>query len=73
VPLKICQSSAGALLMRVRSSELYGLQCSIVPVPIAAPLAASEFRAAAEAELLNPVVRLLRERECVVEAQRSER
>src|SRR4029077_4652139 len=33
----------------------------------------SEFRAAAETELLDAVVRLLRERECIVEPQRSER
>src|SRR5262249_36908164 len=33
----------------------------------------SEFRAAAETELLNAVVRLLRERECIVEPQRPQR
>src|SRR5262249_7256882 len=37
------------------------------------PASDSEFRAAAEAELLNLVVRLLRERERVVEPQRPER
>jgi len=37
---------------------------------IAAQRVASEFRPAAEAELLDPVVGLLRERECIIEAQR---
>src|SRR5262252_4116889 len=46
---------------------------SLMPVPIAAPQPRSEFRAAAEAELLDPVVGLLRERECIIEAQRPER
>jgi hypothetical protein len=36
---------------------------------IAAQRVASEFRPA-EAELLDPVVGLLRERECIIEAQR---
>src|SRR5262249_6450268 len=45
---------------------------SLIPV-LAAPQARSEFRTAAEAELLDPVVGLLRERECIIEAQRPER
>src|SRR5262249_19988964 len=46
---------------------------SLIPVPIAAPQPRSELRTAAEAELLDPVVGLLRERECIIEAQRPER
>jgi hypothetical protein len=41
---------------------------SLIPVPIVVPQARSEFRTAAEAELLDPVVGLLRERECIIEA-----
>ncbi len=40
---------------------------------MAAPQARSEFRTAAEAELLDPVVGFLREREGIIEAQRPER
>src|SRR6266478_905508 len=46
---------------------------SVMPMPIAAPQARSEFRTAAEAELLDPVVGFLREREGIIEAQRPER
>src|SRR5262249_61350321 len=46
---------------------------SVMPVPIMAPQAGSEFRPAAEAELLHPVVGFLGERERIIEPQRSER
>src|SRR5258708_12789070 len=46
---------------------------SFMPVPMAAPQARSEFRTAAEAELLDPVVGVLREREGIIEAHRPER
>src|SRR5258708_27559951 len=46
---------------------------SVMPMPIAAPQARSEFRPSAEAELLDPVVGFLREREGIIEAQRPER
>src|SRR5437764_14048305 len=42
-------------------------------VPSPRRQAKSEFRTAAEAELLDPVVGFLRERECIIEAQRPER
>src|SRR5215471_13694398 len=45
---------------------------SVMPVPIMAPQAGSEFRPAAEAELLHPVVGFLAERECIIEPQRPE-
>src|SRR5260370_24974793 len=46
---------------------------SFMPVPMAAPQARSEFRTAAEAELLDPVVGFLREPEGITQAQRPER
>src|SRR5262249_21201872 len=47
---------------------------SVMPVPPAASAGgAHKFLPAAETELLNAVVRLLRERECIVEPQRPER
>ena len=41
---------------------------SLMPLPMAVPLARSEFRTPAEAELLDPVVGFLRERECIIES-----
>ena len=40
----------------------------LMPLPMAVPLARSEFRTPAEAELLDPVVGFLRERECIIES-----
>src|SRR5262249_17238836 len=45
---------------------------SVMPVPIMAPQAGAEFRPAAEAELLHPVVGVLGERECIIEPQRPQ-
>src|SRR5262249_59153592 len=46
---------------------------SVMPVPIMAPQAGSEFRPAAEAELVHPIVGFLAERERIIEPQRPER
>jgi hypothetical protein len=68
------------------SSQTAQIECAVTPSAVLAPWgfgtrrdeirgtpqAGSEFRPAAEAELLHPVVGFLAERECIIEPQRPE-